>query len=50
MEAAGAVKLWQRSIEKLNMRYIVFVGDGDSTAFSAVCTLNDGEGPYEGFH
>lgn len=29
MEAQGAVTLWKRSIEKLKMRYVTFVGDGD---------------------
>ena len=48
MEAEGARILWKRSIEQLNMRYVTFVGDGDSTAFTAVCALNDGKGPYEG--
>lgn len=48
MEAQGAKILWERSIEKLNMRYVTFVGDGDSSAYSAVCAISEGSGPYEG--
>lgn len=44
MEVQGAVILWQRSIEKLKMRYVAFVSDGNSCAFPA---LNDGSGPYD---
>ena len=32
MEAAGAVGIWQRSLEKHNLRYVDFVGDGDSSS------------------
>ncbi|XP_050709396.1 uncharacterized protein LOC126994185 [Eriocheir sinensis] len=45
MEAEAARRLWQRS-ETLGFRYITFVGDGDSSAYKAVCALNDGTGPY----
>lgn len=45
MESFAAVKLWGRSIEK-KMRYVVFVGDGDCAAHKAVCSMNDGSGPY----
>lgn len=40
MEVAAAMTL------KHNMRYMHFVSDGDSTAFSAVRDCNDKEGPY----
>ena len=46
MEAAAAVKLWTRSTNH-NFRYVSFVSDGDSSAYKAVCALNDGRGPYE---
>ena len=36
MEAEAAHVLWNRSIEKHNMRYRYMVSDGDSKAFSAV--------------
>lgn len=36
MEASGAVDLYTRSTEK-GVRYIPFIGDGDSKAYSEVC-------------
>lgn len=30
----------------MGLRYKVFVGDGDSSAFSSVKKLNNGKGPY----
>lgn len=36
MEADIAVKIWNRSVEKHNMRYTKFVGDGDSKAFNSM--------------
>lgn len=45
MEAAIAVKLFSRSLDK-NMRYTVFISDGDSSAYNAVCDMNNGDGPY----
>lgn len=26
----------------------MFISDGDSSAYNAVCNFNDGEGPYDG--
>lgn len=46
MEAAIAVRIWSRSSD-YKMRFTTFVGDGDSSAYNAVCGLNDGKGPYE---
>ena len=46
MEKEGAVRLWKRSEAKNKMRYMVFIGDGDSSAFDAVTRLNDNAGPY----
>lgn len=46
MEAEAAVRMWSRS-SQMKLRYTTFVGDGDSSAFNAVCALNDGEGPYD---
>ncbi|KAK3749152.1 hypothetical protein QZH41_009828, partial [Actinostola sp. cb2023] len=37
MEAAGAKILYQRSVATKGLRYIPFIGDGDSKAYSAVC-------------
>lgn len=42
MEAEAAVILWNRSLEK-KLRYTVYVGDGDSSAFRK---LIEGGGPY----
>ena len=36
MEAEGAKTVWNRSIEKHNIRYKWMVNDGDSKVFSAV--------------
>lgn len=36
MEAEGAVRIYQRSEEKRKLRYLPFVGDGDSKAYSSV--------------
>lgn len=46
METEGAVRLWSRSTEH-NLKYETFIGDGDSSAYKAVCKLNDGRGPYD---
>lgn len=45
MEAEQAVRMWSRS-ENLGFRYAKFVSDGDSSAYKAVCQLNNGKGPY----
>lgn len=45
MESSAAVKLWGMSME-YKLRYVVFVGDGDSAAHKAVCSMNNGNGPY----
>ena len=36
MEVGGALVLWKRSIEHLNLRYVNMVSDGDSKAISSV--------------
>ena len=36
MEADGALELFGRSVDKYNLRYNPFVGDGDSSAFRTV--------------
>ena len=36
MEVEGAVRIFQRSIEKHSLRYMEYYGDGDSKAYSAV--------------
>ena len=36
MEPEGALALFQRSVEKLNLIYKTYVGDGDSASFSRV--------------
>ena len=42
MEADGVVEMYQRSVQRYNIRYNSFIGDGDSSAYSTV----DREGPY----
>lgn len=39
MEAEAAVWIWNRSIQKNKMRYVNFIGDGDSSAYRAVTNL-----------
>lgn len=36
MEAEGALRIHQRSEEKRKLRYIPYVGDGDSKSFARV--------------
>ena len=43
MEADGAVALWKRSLE-YKLRYLTFIGDGDSKSFKSV-TEADPYGP-----
>ncbi|KAK3877044.1 hypothetical protein Pcinc_018223 [Petrolisthes cinctipes] len=45
MESAAAVTLWERSLAK-KLKYVTFVGDGDSAAYTAECKMNSGDGPY----
>ena len=40
-----AVNIWCRSLQ-YNMGYMTFVGDGDSSAYNAVCQVNGGKGFY----
>ena len=44
MEAECAVRLWERS-EDIGFYYTTFLGDGDSSAYTSVTKMNDGEGP-----
>lgn len=46
MEKEAAVRLWSRSTN-FNFRYTTFIGDGDSSAYDAVCQMNDKRGPYD---
>ena len=36
MESDGIVEICERSIEKHGLRYLPFIGDGDSSSFSTV--------------
>lgn len=45
MEEKAAIIMWQRSLDK-NLRYLIYIGDGDCSAYNAVCKLNDDKGPY----
>ena len=36
MEASGAVRIFSRSVEKRGLRYVNYLGDGDSSSFSRV--------------
>ena len=42
MEVAGAKLIFNRSIEKHNLRYTEFYGDGDSKSFNSVKDVYDG--------
>ena len=42
MESSGVTQLYKRSIEKHKIRYIPFIGDGDSSLYSQICV----EVPY----
>ena len=42
MEVAGAKLIFNRSIEKHNLRYAEFYGDGDSKSFNSVKDVYDG--------
>lgn len=46
MEAEWAVRIWGRSEQK-GYRYVTFLGDGDTASHKAVCSMNEGKGPYE---
>ena len=46
METEAANVLWRRSVESFGLRYIVIVGDGDSSAYKSVTFMNTGCGPY----
>lgn len=37
MEVTGAVTLFQRSISQYNVRYLEYLGDGDTNAYKSVC-------------
>ena len=39
MEARGSCLLFGRSLDKHKLRYIPFVGDGDSKSYTEVCKL-----------
>ena len=45
MEEQGALRMWQRSVNK-KLRYTVFIGDGDASSYKALCSVNDGKGVY----
>lgn len=47
MESKAAEIIWSLSEEKLKMRYVGFIGDGDSSAYSAVTSMNNNTGPYK---
>ncbi|KAK3878987.1 hypothetical protein Pcinc_016431 [Petrolisthes cinctipes] len=47
MEPEAAVRLWGRSVAMKKMKYVTFIGDGDSAAFKAVTGMNDGHGAYD---
>lgn len=40
------MRLWLRSTEH-NLKYKTFAGNGDSSAFKAMCQLNGGRAPYD---
>ena len=42
MEPAGAQRIFERSIEKYNLRYINYLGDGDSKSYTSVKNIYNG--------
>ena len=44
MEAEGVVRCFQKSVESRKLRYVTYIGDGDSKAYSSVLKAN----PYPG--
>ena len=36
MESCGALNIFQRSVERYNLRYEYYLGDGDSSSFQSV--------------
>ena len=42
MESSGVLQLYNRSIERHKIRYIPFIGDGDSSSYNQICI----EKPY----
>ena len=36
MEVAGALTVWERSVERLNLRYVNVISDGDSKSIKAL--------------
>ena len=40
MEPAGILKCFMRSVEQLNLRFINFIGDGESKAYYEVVKAN----------
>ena len=42
MEVGGAKDIWPRSVEKNRMRYVKFIGDGDSKSYTAVKDTYEG--------
>ena len=43
MEADGAIAIFQRSVDKYNLRYTQYLGDGDTGSYSKVCDAR----PYD---
>lgn len=39
MEGEAAVRIWGRSVQNNKIRYVTFIGDGDSSAYRAVTNL-----------
>ena len=44
MESAGAIDVWSRSIDKHNLAYGTYIGDGDSSPFKNLMQSD----PYDG--
>ena len=36
MKADGVVEMYQRSVQRYNINYSLFIGDGDSSTYSTV--------------
>ena len=48
MEAFGAEQMWCRSLKKHNLRYTIYIGDGDSASYERIVHANPyGETPVQ---
>lgn len=44
MESVGVVQIFKRSVKELKLKYLTYIGDGDTKSYMQVCDAN----PYPG--